>query len=262
MSTFDLYANRYPRTRMQRRNGVLQVTLNTDGGSFRWDLESQRQLMGAIAEVAADSDNRVVILTGEGSEFSGPRADPEVSVYVKSGVEVTPATLQRTHGNARRLIASLLAVEVPMIAAINGPVMRHAELALMCDIVLASETATFEDSAHFALGGHVPGDGLNTVLTLLMGLNRARYFMLTGQVISAAEAKQIGLVAEVLAPEALLPRAWALAESMARKPDLLLRHTRQVLTHPLKQALDDKLSYHLALEALAAVQAHGHRGAE
>lgn len=260
MSKFDTYARRFPRAAMERRQGILQVTLSTDGGPFRWDLEAQRQLVEATAEIAADCENRVVILTGTGLEFAGPRADPEVSVYAKSGIEVTPAALQRTHGNARRLIANMLAIEVPMIAAVNGPARRHSELALMCDIVLASETATFEDTAHFAIGGHVPGDGLNTVLTLLMGLNRARYFMLTGQVISAVEAKDMGLVAEVLSPQELLPRAWAIAEQMAGKPDLLLRHTRQVLTHPLKKALDDSLAYHLSVEALAAVQTHGRLG--
>ena len=99
----------------------------------------------------------------------------------------------------------------------------------------------------------MPGDGINVVYTMLMGLNRARYLMLTGQVLTAAEAKDIGLVAELMPREKLLPRAWQLAEQLAKKSDMLLRYTRMVLTHPLRKQLDEGLQYFLALEALSTL---------
>ena len=103
--------------------------------------------------------------------------------------------------NAQRLVHALLDIEVPMIAAVNGPAKRHADLALMCDIVIAADDVTFEDTAHFTNGSIVPGDGINVVYTLLLGLNRARYLMLTGQVLTAKEAKDLGLVAELMPRE-------------------------------------------------------------
>lgn len=145
----------------------------------------------------------------------------------------------------------MLYIEVPMIAAINGPAMRHSEIPLMCDIVLASEEATFEDTAHFDIASQVPGDGINIVYTMLLGLNRVRYFMFTGQVLAASEAKDLGLVAEVLPRDRLLPRAWELAERLARKNDLLLRYSRVVLTEPLRKWMEQSVMNHLALEALA-----------
>ena len=155
--------------------------------------------------------------------------------------------------NAQRLVHSLLDIEVPIIAAVNGPAKRHADLALMSDIVIAADDVTFEDTAHFQNGSIVPGDGINVVYTLLMGLNRARYLMLTGQVLGAKEAKELGLVAELMPREKLLPRAWELARQLAKKSDMLLRYTRKVLTHPLRRAIDDGMQFNLAMEALSTL---------
>ena len=104
-----------------------------------------------------------------------------------------------------------------MIAAINGPALRHSELPLLCDIVLASETAEFQDSAHFPTG-LVPGDGMHIVYPLLLGPNRGRYFLLTGQSIPARQAQELGLVGEVLPKDKVLARAWELAEQLAKNP--------------------------------------------
>jgi enoyl-CoA hydratase/carnithine racemase len=77
--------------------------------------------------------------------------------------------------------------------------------------------------------------------------------MLTGQVLTAKEAKELGLVAELLPREKLLPRAWELATQLARKPDMLLRYTRPVLTHPLRKALEEGMHYFLAMEKLSTL---------
>jgi enoyl-CoA hydratase/carnithine racemase len=120
----------------------------------------------------------------------------------------------------------------------------------LCDIVLASETACFHDSGHFE-NGQVPGDGVNVVYPLLLGLNRARYFLLTGQSIGADEALRLGLVNEVLPANRLLPRAWELAERLATHPMLQLKYTRRVLTEDLRRRLHEHVGYSLTLEALA-----------
>ena len=106
---------------------------------------------------------------------------------------------------------------------------------------------------HLIGGGMVPGDGVHVVFPMLMGLTRARYFLLTAQVLSAQQALDWGLVNEILPRDKLLPRAWELARSLAKKSDMLLRYTRAVLTHPLKKQIDEGLPYYLALEALSTL---------
>ena len=237
--------------KMERRGGILQMTLHTDGGPLQWNLDAQVEFVRAFTDVGADRENRIVILTGTGNEFSGPRLDPERRFF--HGAKLTPGGVHEVFVNARKMVNAVLGIEVPMIAAVNGPAKRHADLALMCDIVIAADDVTFEDTAHFHNGGIVPGDGINVVYTMLMGLNRARYLMLTGQVLNAREAKDIGLVAELMPREKLLPRAWQLAEQLAKKNDMLLRYTRMVLTHPLRKQFDEGLQYFLAMEALSTL---------
>ena len=137
-----------------------------------------------------------------------------------------------------------------MIAAVNGPALRHAELPIMCDIVLAAEHACFQDSAHF-VGGLVPGDGVHIAFAMAMGMNRARYFLLTGQKLGAQEAKDVGLVNEVLAKDKLLPRAWELARGILRQPEINRRYARILLTERLRREFNELLPYGLALEGLA-----------
>ena len=100
----------------------------------------------------------------------------------------------------------------------------------------------------------VPGDGMHIVYPLLLGFNRARYFLLTGQTIGAQEAHQLGLVAEVLPQDKVLARAWELAEDLAKRPTLLLRYTRLLFTDYLKKRLHELLGYGLAMESLALLE--------
>jgi enoyl-CoA hydratase/carnithine racemase len=91
-----------------------------------------------------------------------------------------------------------------MIAAVNGPVTTHSDQALLCDIVLAADTAKFADAVHFT-AGLLPGDGINVVYSELLGVNRARYLLLTGQELDARQALEMGLVAEVMPQADLMP---------------------------------------------------------
>jgi enoyl-CoA hydratase/carnithine racemase len=130
---------------------------------------------------------------------------------------------------------------------------------LLADIVLAADTAAFQDSAHFP-GGLVPGDGVHVVYPMLLGVNRARYFLLTGQVIHAAQAKELGLVAEVLPPDQVLPRAWELARMIAARPEVLVRHTRAILVESIKRQLQEYLPLGLYNECLGLME-HSRRHA-
>jgi len=255
MSTFAEYSTRYERVRMRRESGILEMTFHTQGDSLRWGKGAHEDLERAFLDVGRDRENEIIIITGTGDEYSGPAVEPSgQGSHHNPRDPVTAEEWDKLwYWEGKHLLMNLLNIEVPMIAAINGPAVRHPEIPLLCDIVLASENATIQDSAHFN-GGLVPGDGVHVVFPLLLGLNRARYFLLTGQVLSASECKDLGLVSEVLPTVDLLPRAWALARQLQQRPLLLRRYTRVMLTEDLKRRLQALLGYGLALEGLAAVQ--------
>ena len=248
MSDFDEYSQKYQSIRMERRNGILQITLHTNGNTLQWGAVPHAELPQAFRDIGSDYDNKVVILTGTGEGFSGPRA---TAAYRQSR---TARQWDKTYWEGKHLWMDLLDIEVPIISAVNGPALRHAQIPLLSDIVLAAEEATFQDSAHF-VNGLIPGDGVHIIFPLLMGLNRGRYFLLTGQTLSAGEAHELGLVAEVLPREKLLPRAWELAEQIAQQPPLVIRYSRVMLTQFLRGQMNDLLGYGLALEGLGAADA-------
>lgn len=250
MSRFDSYKDKFSCLRMRREDGILEMRLHTDDGPLRWGLIPHGELPDAFAEVGRDRDNRVVILTGTGDDFSGIRANV-ASRSLAQGI--TARAYDRVHWEGRALLMNLLNIECPVIAAINGPAWRHCEIPLLSDIVLASDTAQFQDSAHF-MSGMLPGDGMHIVMPMLMGMNRGRYFLLTGQTLSAHEAQELGLVNEVLPADQVLARAWEHARLLAARPTLLLRYTRLMFTEHLRKRMQDLLGYGLAMEGLALME--------
>ena len=247
MPRLEDYADKYENIRMERTNGILQLTFHSDGASLRWGLVPNREFGFAFADVGSDPENKVVIMTGAGDNFCVERGGPLPSIK-------TPQDWDAVYWDSKKLLTNLLDIEAPIISAINGPATYRAEIPVLSDVVLASDTAVFQDSSHFALGA-VPADGVHVVWPMLLGQNRGRYFMLTGQKLSAQEALDIGVVGEVLPRERLLPRAWELAEKLAQSPPLTLRYTRSVFTIQIKRAMQDMLGYGLALEGLGILGA-------
>ena len=253
MATFDQYSDKYQSVRMERRNGILQITFHTNGDSLQWGGVPHQELPEAFADIGSDPENLVVIMTGSGDVFTGPPGSPE------SAPKRTPKEWDKTYWEGKHLLSNLLDIEVPMISAINGPALRHSELPLLCDIVLAAEEASFQDSGHF-ISGLIPGDGMHIIYPLLLGLNRGRYFLLTGQTIEARQALELGLVSEVLPRQELLPRAWELAEQLTKQSPLVLRYSRVLLTQFVKRQMHDLLGYGLALEGLGSADSLLGRG--
>jgi len=239
------YADRFEHVSMTRdEHGILEVLLHTNGGSLVWGDGPHTELSYCFSAIASDPENRVVILTGTGPRFC---ADLDTS-WVGP---MTPDKWDKIYWHGKRLLTSLLSIEVPVIAAVNGPARVHAELAVLADIVLASDTADFQDSPHLRYGT-VPSDGVHLVWPLVLGPTRGRYFLLTGQRLSAREAFDLGVVAEILERDRLMPRAYELAGSLARHPDVILRYTRVAIVQQLRQLIDANVGYGLALEGLGA----------
>jgi len=247
---FDDYKDRYHTIRMSREGGVLELVMHTRGGEALWgtSLRSLHCELGqAFADIARDRDNKVVIMTGTGDNFvTGFDSEEQAHETDRAAV------WQRVHEEGTALLENLLAIPVPVIAAVNGPAHIHAEIMVMADIVLAADHAEFADLAHVP-GGIVPGDGVQTIWQMLLGPNRGRYFLLTGERIGAEEAKRLGFVGEVLPRDQVLDRAREHARRLARMPTHTLRQTRSVLVRHMRRRLADELPHGLAVEALAAV---------
>lgn len=242
------YADKYTCIRFERTAGVLEMTLHTRGGPALWGTSRtslHAELGPAFADLSRDPENKVVLLAGTGDTFIAD-ADPQEHFDEPDMARMW----ERIHEEGLALLHNLLAVPVPMIAAVNGPALIHAELAVLADIVLAANGAEFADLAHVPQGA-VPGDGVHVVWPMLLGPNRGRYFLLTGERIGAEEAQRLGVVGEVVAPEALLDRAREHARRLAALPTAMLRHTRSLLVRELRRRMFDELSSGLAHEGLA-----------
>jgi enoyl-CoA hydratase/carnithine racemase len=241
------YQGKYPNIAFERRDGVLQITLHQDGGEFVVSETALRDLGKAFVDVAEDPANRVVILTGTGDRFA-TRFD--YGSFIETMKPDIYEYWIRTRTDGVRLLQAFLDIEVPVISAINGPVVTHSETPLLADVVLATQDTVFQDATHF-VNGLPPGDGMHVVWTTLLGLNRGRHFLLTGRVLSAREALELGVVGEVLPRAELLPRAWELATRWASNSSATLRGTRAVLTSEWRRLISDQLHTGLTHEALA-----------
>ncbi|HEY1971088.1 MAG TPA: enoyl-CoA hydratase/isomerase family protein [Pseudonocardia sp.] len=246
----DEYGSRYPNLRMERGDGVLQLTMHDGAGGrmvFGGDPHPHGQLTEAFADIARDPENRVVILTGAGGAFI------ESIVFGDTPGKLPATAFVGMDTESVRFLLNQVSVPVPMIAAVDGPAHVHAELALLCDIAIASPTAEFQDVPHYP-AGLVPGDGAHVIWPLFLGPGRARYFLLTGQKIGAEQALELGLVQEVVPAERLIDRAWELARQIAAQPPMTARYTRALFTQDIKRRLVDDLPFGLTAEILAATE--------
>lgn len=241
---FESYSTKYQRCRLTRQDGIIELCLHTDGGSLKWDPVVHEELGYCFSDIANDPENKVVIITGEGETFCTEMGDFGTSTLRWSVI----------HREALRLLNNLLAIEVPVIAAVNGPAHIHAELLLMSNIVISADHADFQDGAHF-IRGWAPTDGSHLFWPLLLGPTRGSYFLLTGEIIDAHKGLGLGLVNEVLPGKDVKVRAWELAQQIARQPDLVRRYTRAALCQEIKRLMHEQLSHGLALEGMAFLEA-------
>jgi enoyl-CoA hydratase/carnithine racemase len=158
--------------------------------------------------------------------------------------------------NGIQLQMGLLNIDVPVIGAVNGPALTHADLVVQSDIVICTPNTVFADQAHFEAGMFGPGDGVAQIWPQLLGRNRGRYFLLTGQRIGAKEALELGVVSEIVERDQLLPRANELARELLKRPTLVRRYARQMLVRDMKKRMLDHIGYGMALEGLTV---HGRR---
>ena len=245
MTRFDSYRDAFPNARLGRKpNGVLEVALHTDGGKLVFDGQTHEQFVDLFHAIGEDRDNRVVILTGTGDAFMDAISPEGFDFF-------TPRGYDKILREGRKVLTNILDVEVPMITALNGPVLLHSEYALLTDIILATPGTVFQDKPHFEFG-IVPGDGLHVLWPEVIGSIRGRYFLLTRQVLDAETAKDWGVVNEIVPADRLLARAHDIADGIAALPPLTSRYTRIALTQRLRRLVEEGIGYGMALEGISA----------
>jgi len=245
MASFESYRGAFPHARLTRSaDGVLEVVLHTGGGTLVFDGHTHEEFVDLFHQIGQDAESRVVIVTGAGDAFID-RIDPAGFDFF------TPRGYDKIYREGKKILANLLDIPVPIIAAVNGPTTVHSEYVLLCDIVIATPTTFFQDKAHFGFG-IVPGDGIHSLWPHVIGSIRGRYFVLTQQTLNAEEAKALGVVNEIVGRERLLPRAREIAAGIAKLPPLTGSYTRVALSQPLRRLVDESVAYGLALEGISA----------
>jgi enoyl-CoA hydratase/carnithine racemase len=231
--------------------GITTLTLNRpEARNPISSSETITAITDAIREADEDIGVRVVILTGAGSAFSCG-GDINAMRPGSGIVDGNPAVTRRNYRHGiQRLPILFESIEVPVIAAVNGPAIgAGCDLACMCDIRIASRRAVFAES--FVKLGIVPGDGGAWLLPRVVGYSKACEMAFSGDVIDAEEALQCGLVSQVVEPEELLNATQRLARRIAANSTHAVRMTKRLMREARLSSLSSILEMSAAAQSIA-----------
>jgi enoyl-CoA hydratase len=226
---------------------ILRVTLNRPERRNAIDAVMHDELRQLYGRMADDTEIEVVVITGAGkgfcagADFKQMQDNNDAAAYDDgfSSLFVDGVAIAR----------NILAVRRPMIAAVNGDAIGlGATIALFCDVVFMADGARIGDP-HVA-AGLVAGDGGAVLWPLLVGVNRAKEYLMTGDLLSAAEAERIGLVNHVVPGDELEEAAMAMARRLAKGPALAIRFNRQLVNKELEDRVGRLYDAAFAMEAI------------
>jgi enoyl-CoA hydratase/carnithine racemase len=207
------------------------------------------EFVQVCADIGKTINVRAVILTAEGPVFSSGGNVKDMLRY--QTLQLMPDVIREEYRNGiQRLPKAVYNLDVPVIAAVNGPAIGAGlDLACMCDIRIASDTATFAES--FVKVGIVPGDGGAWLLPRAVGASKAAEMAFTGDTLSAQQALECGLVSRVVPVDQLLGEALALARKIAANPGGVLRMTKRLLREGERGSLESLLELSASYQAIA-----------
>ena len=240
------YFTAYRSMRLTRdTEGVLVGEFHSNGRPLTFTAPDHTDFVEAFYRISQDRENTIVILTGAGGEFI-PAID-----FSSFGNVADPSVWSQVHDEGAQILENLANIRVPMIAAVEGRAHVHSEYALLANVIVAGEGATFNDVPHFA-GGIVPGDGIFTAWSYRAGAGRAEAFLLNPQPLTARTAHEWGVVAEVVPNGKALSRARELAALYLKAPEVTRRNTRVHFVQPLKERIVREVGYGLSVEGASA----------
>ncbi|MFV0523604.1 MAG: enoyl-CoA hydratase/isomerase family protein [Acidimicrobiales bacterium] len=221
----------------KHKSGVAVATLNRPDRLNAVNGTMHHELAQICRAADADPEVRVLVFTGAGRAFCAGgdfSADSETTHRI-------------TLDDARMIVDHLLEAHLPVISAVNGYAMGlGATIALLCDVVVAGTSAVFADT-HVKMGIGA-GDGGQVIWPFLMGVNRAKYFLMTGDRLDAAEAERLGLVNFVVSDDELMEKAMEIAERLAAGPGLAIAASKVPINNWLRTVSAQVLPLSLSLE--------------
>ena len=235
----ELKQENYDAIRIEKHeNGVAVATLNKPDKLNAIDPNMHLEVTALARDMEEDPEVKVLVLTGAGRGFcAGGDFSPSQSRF--SG--------PRIWRQARQLVDDILDCEKPIITAVNGPAMGlGSTIALLGDVVFMARSATIGDT-HTRIGMGC-GDGGQVYWPLLMGPSRAKYYMMTGDVLSAEDAEKLGLVNFVVDDDQLMKQALELADRLARGPGLAISASKMGINKYIKFVSNLVLPYTLELQ--------------
>ena len=232
-------------------DGVATITLNRPQAKNALDATMTLEFDQTLAQIARDDAVRAVVLTGAGGAFCAGGDVRRMNSEAERTAQDWRAQLRRSH----RIVRGLYALDRPVIAAVDGAAFGAGfSIALLADIVLASSRARF--CMAFGRIGLIPDYGAFYTLPRAVWQQRAKEIMFSAREIGAVEAKDLGLALEILEPDALLPRAMAMARALASASPTAMAITKDALNGALESDLDSLLELEAAGQGIAGTSAY------
>lgn len=246
----------YETVALERVEGIATITLNRPERLNALNDRMAQELLAVFGDVAEDDGVRIVILTGAGRAFSAGADIQErfIDPIEKSKRGELNIALLDTF--ARVGVPAIRRIDKPIIAAVNGPAVGFGcTLALTCDIRIASEAARF--GLAFVRMGLTPEFGSTYFLPRLVGVAKSLELLFTGRIIDAKEAKEIGMVNQVVPADELKTAVYEMARSIAKGPPISIRMIKKGIYQGIDADLDMQLQWeHLALNMCRQTEDH------
>jgi enoyl-CoA hydratase len=241
--------------KVERREGILIITMDNPPLNASTP-DGHREFSQIFERINHDDKTRVVVLTGAGER--GFSAGGDINRMIDRYESADHSTWNTQMNEARQIVSGMLRLEKPIIGRINGHAMGlGATLASLCDISYMMANAKIADT-HVNIG-LTAGDGGSLMWPLLIGFQRAKYHLFTGEPLSGREAAEAGLVtAAVDTIEELDDKVFAMAERLANSPRVALNTTKQAVNLVLRSILEGMIETHLGFETQSALTKDHH----
>jgi enoyl-CoA hydratase len=233
---------------LERVERVMKLTLNRPEKLNAVNTTMHEEIPAALAWASRDSGSDVILLTGAGRAFcAGGDINAMLDVHADRNFLTSSV-----HHPGRHLVDQMLWVEKPIVAMVNGAAAGlGATIALLCDVVIMAESATISDR-HVNIG-LVAGDGGAAIWPLLIGVNKAKEYLMTGAQLTGAQAAAEGLVNRAVPDDKLEAAAVELASTLAAQPNYAMRATKASINRQLRSQVETVLDVSLAFESLSAL---------
>ena len=226
------------------KDGVALLTINRPEVYNATNFKLHNELSKVWLDLGQDDDVRVVVITGAGTAFSAG-GDFDLIQDSIGNAKVISGTMEE----ARDIVHNMINLDKPVISAINGvAVGAGLAVAMLADISIASDKARFTDG-HVRLGV-AAGDHAAVIWPMLIGMAKAKYYLLTCDFLDGTEAERIGLISQVVPHDDLMDRAMDVANRLAKGSQQALKYTKRSLNQWLRQAEHTAFYYSLSLEML------------